>query len=143
MLRFPGRRTPVLSTWRDVFTIPAKVTNGWSCYSQEPGFKINKDEKLISFMNKALRGPVEAKLQHRQGVPNGSSDTVVISQDGLPGMYIQMLRTARIPEDGKEHSAPRAEGSLEMFNLLPFGGKLSADALTKGGVFVPMHRTCC
>jgi hypothetical protein len=67
----------------------------------------------------------------------------VISQDELPRMHIQMLRTTRVPEDGKEHPAPRREGSLTMFNLLPFGGKLSADALTTGGVFVPMHRTCC
>jgi hypothetical protein len=126
-----------------VFTIPAVVTSGQSCYSQEQGFKINLHEKLISFMNTALRGPVEAELPHRPGARNGSSDTIVISQDGLPEMHIQMLRTARVAEDGKEHPAPRGNGKLEMFNLLPFGEKLSGDTLTNGGVFVPMHRTCC
>ena len=142
MFKFPTRRTPISRTWKDVFTLPVQVTTGPSCYTESEGYKINLDETIASFFSKAIAGTIETELKENTASSTfrkGSSDTLIVSRGGVPEIEISLLKTLSVPDDGQEHRCPPGLGKFQMFNLLPFGGRLPASALTRGGVFVPIY----
>ncbi|KAH8744419.1 hypothetical protein F5882DRAFT_446538 [Hyaloscypha sp. PMI_1271] len=145
--QFLGHGTMIRTTWKDVFTIPVEVTSGRPCYDQSRGgLKINRLQSIASFFSRAFPRPIEAQL-HRtpeddKSTPftRVSAGCISVGKGGDPDLLMSLMRTIRVPEDGKPYDCPPGLSAFPMFDIQPFSPNLPPSMVTQGGLFVPMYQ---
>lgn len=121
-----------------MFTTQVQVTTGRPCYDKSKGVKINEQQSIASFFSKAFPSPIEAKLNpntpYDESTPfsNAASKSISISKGDNTYLHI--------PGDGKNYELPPNLGTFPLFNIQPFGYKLSPSITAQGGLFLPMYQ---
>lgn len=54
---------------------------------------------------------------------------------------ISFKRTLRVPDDGEAYPLPAGLGNLPLQHIQDYGGKVSAEAIKRGGVLMPMYQS--
>ncbi|KAH6689450.1 hypothetical protein F5X68DRAFT_253779 [Plectosphaerella plurivora] len=141
-LRWPGGIWCDFSTWVDIFTAAATVTSGRPCYDAAQGYKIHRDQTIASFFSRAFPSPVQVQLHkrvsHLDVIPT-SSYAIAFGQRKSHDGQISLLRSFRVPEDGKRYDIPQSLGTLPVYDVRSFSGDLPVAVASKGGIFVTMH----
>lgn len=60
----------------------------------------------------------------------------------LRTLDISLQRTIRVPDNAKTYNLPPDMGEFPVYNVSDFASKLPASLVEKGGVFIPIYRTC-
>jgi hypothetical protein len=144
-LNFPGRDTPILPEWKDVFTRPVEVTSGRPCYNSSRGYKINARQTLADFFSRAFPSPVETQLRQdpradKDRNSEGKYYSVAIKGRSSKDPLISFERTIRIPEDSRDYPLPPGIDSFPLYDIRQFSSKLPAEMVAQGGLFLPMYR---
>ncbi|KAK6335774.1 hypothetical protein TWF730_003150 [Orbilia blumenaviensis] len=124
------------------------VTSGQPSYSEERGFLINSNQKLIDYFaeltqHQASRGllgitPAKSKVQRREllrGLEVSSKDQVVGSR-----ISIKFQRTLRTPDDGAVYDGNTDFGAIQLFKIPDFKGRIPESMARKGGYFFPLFQ---
>lgn len=149
--KFAGFEGQISQDWKDVFTVPALVTTGKSCYDEAQGLKINMNQTIASFLSKAYPSPLEARLYdgddseysyNDKSAPfvKVSAHSIAVGDIKEPDLVISFQRTVRVPETGKRHELPPGLGNFPIFDIRPFAANLPQSMVAKGGLFFPMYR---
>lgn len=140
--KFLGHSHCIQNDWEDVFTTAVEVTAVRSSYSPALGYKINLDQTIASFLSRAFPNPVQVKLQRHLNSSDSCSlpsHTVLLGQRNMQEAQISLLKTLRIPEDGREYELPPTLGSLPIYDGGALRGVLPVSMAAQGGLIVPMH----
>ncbi|SPO07348.1 uncharacterized protein DNG_10042 [Cephalotrichum gorgonifer] len=141
-LRFSWAGYSISSRWVDVETAAVKVTTGNPCYNPIQGYKINRDQTIASFFSRAFPSPVQIQLRKHMAAKDSGytpSYTISFGQRKTMDGQVSLLRSAKVPEDGKEYEIPAGLGTLPIYDVRSFSGSLPVSMVAKGGVFVTMH----
>jgi hypothetical protein len=52
---------------------------------------------------------------------------------------ISLLRSLRVPEDGREYELPLGLGTLPIYDVKSLSGVLPVPMVAQGGLILPMH----
>lgn len=140
--KFLGHPSYIHNDWEDVFTTAVEVTTGRSSYSPALGYKINLGQTIASFFSRAFPNPVQVKLQrHFTNSDSCSlpSHTILLGQRNVQEAQISLLKTLRIPEDGREYELPPRLGFLPIYDGGALRAVLPVSMVAQGGLIVPMH----
>jgi hypothetical protein len=140
---FPGRRSPISTLWRDVYTTPVQVTSNRSCYNSVQGYRINMKQTIASFFSKAFPRSVKAKLHrdHSSGeTDNTACNQVTIEKGNVPELYISFMRTIRVPVDETAYGAPPGLQFFPLYNAAAYSEDLPPAMAAQGGLLIPMYR---
>ena len=67
------------------------------------------------------------------------SYTIFFGQRNTQGAQISLLRSLRVPEDGREYELPLGLGTLPIYSVGSLSEVLLVSMVAQGGLILPIH----